>query len=190
MTAYARMLATYFAGFRIDNCHSTPIHVAEHILDEARRVRPDLYVVAELFTGSEEMDYIFVKRLGLSSLVREAMQAWSTAELSRLVHRHGGSPIGSFEVDETTRSDNLSPAASSTAETANGTLSREIFRTLKPTPVHALFMDCTHDNETPAQKRDARDTLPNAALVSMCSCATGSVMGYDEIYPRLIDLVH
>ncbi|EQL00642.1 glycogen debranching enzyme [Ophiocordyceps sinensis CO18] len=190
MTAYARMLAKHFAGFRIDNCHSTPIHVAEHILDEARNIRPDLYVVAELFTGSEEMDYVFVKRLGLSSLVREAMQAWSTAELSRLVHRHAGRPIGSFEVDETTRSDTLSPAASPTAETTNDRLSREIIRTIRPTPVHALFMDCTHDNETPAQKRDARDTLPNAALVSMCSSATGSVMGYDEIYPRLIDLVN
>ncbi|KND89929.1 Glycogen debranching enzyme [Tolypocladium ophioglossoides CBS 100239] len=190
MTDYARMLAKYFAGFRIDNCHSTPIHVAEHILDEARRVRPDLYVVAELFSGSEEMDYVFVKRLGLSSLIREAMQAWSTAELSRLVHRHGGRPIGSFEVDEITKSDSNSSAMSPTRNEANGDLTREIIRRIKPTPVHALFMDCTHDNETPAQKRDARDTLPNAALVSMCSSATGSVMGYDEIYPRLIDLVN
>ncbi|KJZ72119.1 hypothetical protein HIM_08492 [Hirsutella minnesotensis 3608] len=192
MTAYARMLAKYFAGFRIDNCHSTPIHVAEHILDEARRVRPDLYVVAELFTGSEETDYVFVKRLGLSSLVREAMQAWSTAELSRLVHRHGGRPIGSFEVDEVTRSSpgSGSPPTSPMAEGTNGHRSREIVRRVRPTPVHALFMDCTHDNETPAQKRDARDTLPNAALVSMCSSATGSVMGYDEIYPKLVDLVN
>ena len=51
-------------------------------------------------------------------------------------------------------------------------------------------MDCTHDNEMPAQKRDARDTLPNAALVSMCASSTGSVMGYDEVYPKLVDLVH
>ena len=51
-------------------------------------------------------------------------------------------------------------------------------------------MDCTHDNEVPAQKRDARDTLPNAALVDICACATGSVMGYDEIYPRLLNIVH
>lgn len=181
MTKYARLLAKYFVGLRIDNCHSTPIHVAEHILDEARRVRPDLYVVAELFSGSEETDYFFVKRLGLSSLIREAMQAWSTAELSRLVHRHGGRPIGSFEVDEASTTD--TPGS-------KGNLSREIVKQIRPTPVHALFMDCTHDNETPAQKRDARDTLSNAALVSMCSSATGSVMGYDEIYPRLIDLVN
>lgn len=195
MTKYARMLAKYFAGLRIDNCHSTPIHVAEHILDEARRVRPDLYVVAELFSGSEEMDYVFVKRLGLSSLIREAMQAWSTGELSRLVHRHGGRPIGSFEVDEVSRSERRTSTSSlstngTEAVQNDGEYSREIIRTIKPTPVHALFMDCTHDNETPAQKRDARDTLPNAALVNMCSSATGSVMGYDEIYPRLIDLVN
>ncbi|PHH81883.1 hypothetical protein CDD82_7639 [Ophiocordyceps australis] len=192
MTAYARMLAKLFNGFRIDNCHSTPMHVAEYILDEARRVRPDLYIVAELFTGSEEMDYVFVKRLGISSLVREAMQAWSTAELSRLVHKHGGRPIGSFEVDEVTRLDASSSSTSLSSlsqRTSNGSLCREIVRRIKPTPVHALFMDCTHDNEMPAQKRDARDTLPNAALVSMCSSATGSVVGYDEIYPQLVDLV-
>lgn len=196
MTKYARMLAKYFAGFRIDNCHSTPLHVAEHILDEARKVRPDLYVVAELFTGSEEMDYVFVKRLGLSALIREAMQAWSTGELSRLVHRHGGRPIGSFELDEISRAEAKSPMkATGDVRIGNGhdasePQTREIVHRFKPQPVQALFMDCTHDNEVPAQKRDARDTLPNAALVNMCSSATGSVMGYDEIYPKLIELVH
>lgn len=192
MTKYARTLAKYFAGFRIDNCHSTPLHVAEHVLDEARRVRPNLYVVAELFSGSEEMDYVFVKRLGLSSLIREAMQSWSTGELSRLVHRYGGRPIGSFEVDEITRLPN--PGSTPASPTGNGTngfeLSREVLRNIKPSTVQALFMDCTHDNEVPAQKRDARDTLPNAALVCMCASASGSVMGYDEIYPKLVDLVN
>jgi len=187
ITEYAKMLARYFAGFRIDNCHSTPIHVAEHILDAARRVRPDLYVVAELFSGSEEMDYLFVKRLGLSALIREAMQAWSTGELSRLVHMHGGRPIGSFEVDEVSSA--VIRAPSDGSETNGSQQTREIIRRIKRVPVQALFMDCTHDNEVPAQKRDARDTLPNAALVSMCASATGSVMGYDEIYPKLVDLV-
>lgn len=188
MAKYTRMMAKYFTGFRIDNAHSTPLHVAEFLLDEARRVRPNLFVVAELFTGSEEMDYVFVKRLGISSLIREAMQAWGTGELSRLVHRHGGRPIGSFEVDEISGADNKNLPNGYSQGHSN--CERALVRNIKQTPVHALFMDCTHDNEVPAQKRDARDTLPNAALVAMCSSSTGSVMGYDEVYPKLVDIVH
>ncbi|KAE8388292.1 glucanotransferase domain of glycogen debranching enzyme-domain-containing protein [Aspergillus alliaceus] len=184
MTRYTRLMAKYFSGFRIDNCHSTPLGVAEYLLDEARKVRPNLTVFAELFTGSEEADYIFVKRLGINALIREAMQAWSTGELSRLVHRHGGRPIGSFDLD-------LPTAGSSHAIASASTDGREeTISHIRPCPVQALFMDCTHDNEMPAQKRTAVDTLPNAALVAMCASAIGSVMGYDEVYPKLVDLVH
>ncbi|PYH99927.1 glycogen debranching enzyme [Aspergillus ellipticus CBS 707.79] len=184
MTRYTRLMAKYFSGFRIDNCHSTPLVVAEYLLDEARKVRPNLTVFAELFTGSEEADYIFVKRLGINALIREAMQAWSTGELSRLVHRHGGRPIGSFDLD-------LPSSGSSHAIASSGIDSgKENVSHIRPTPVQALFMDCTHDNEMPTQKRTAKDTLPNAALVSMCASAIGSVIGYDEIYPKLVDLVH
>ncbi|KAL9079610.1 MAG: hypothetical protein Q9157_001495 [Trypethelium eluteriae] len=188
MAKYTRLMAKYFTAFRIDNCHSTPIHLAEYMLDEARKVRPNLAIAAELFSGSEEMDYMFVKRLGISCLIREAMQAWTTQEVSRLVHMHSGRPIGSFEVDEISHAD----ATQQVNGTSNGTAPtrNEVIHRIKQSPVHALFMDCTHDNEVPAQKRDARDTLPNAALVAMCSSAIGSVMGYDEIYPQLIELVH
>ena len=184
MAKYTRLMAKYFSGFRIDNCHSTPLVVAEYLLDEARKVRPNLTVFAELFTGSEEADYTFVKRLGINALIREAMQAWSTGELSRLVHRHGGRPIGSFDIDL--------PSAGSghSIATADGEGGKQSISHIHTTPVQALFMDCTHDNEMPAQKRDARDTLPNAALVSLCASATGSVMGYDEVYPSLVNLVH
>jgi len=186
---YTRLMAKHFAGFRIDNAHSTPIKLAQYMLDEARRVNPNLCVVAELFSGSEDMDFRFVKELGLSCLIREAMQAWSTQELSRLCHRHMGDPIGSFETDEVI---NVASQHDALTNGTNGATSGrpEMIRIIKQSPVHALFMDCTHDNEMPAQKRDARDTLPNAALVAMCACATGSVMGYDEIYPQLIELVH
>ena len=80
-------MAKYFHGFRIDNCHSTPIHVASYFLDLARSINPDLYIIAKLF----------VSRLGINSLIREAMSAWSPYELSRQVHRLGGKqPNGSF----------------------------------------------------------------------------------------------
>lgn len=190
MARYTRLMAKFFVGFRIDNCHSTPLVVAEYLLDHAREVRPNLAVYAELFTGSEEMDYVFVKRLGISALVREAMQAWSTGEMSRLVHMHGGRPIGSFEIDEVS-GNKKAPGMSPKANGADGFSppKSEFVHRIKQNSVHALFVDCTHDNELPAQKRDARDTLPNSTLVNMCACATGSVMGYDEIYPKYVDIV-
>ncbi|KAJ6193393.1 LOW QUALITY PROTEIN: glycogen debranching enzyme [Bipolaris maydis] len=157
MAKYTRLMA------KIDNCHSTPLHLAEYMLDQARSVNSNIM-----------MDYKFCMKLGICALIREAMQAWSTQELSRLVHRHGGVPIGSFETDEVLNAAHATDGADT---------SKPIIKKIKRSPVHALFMDCTHDNETPAQKRDARDTLPTAALVAI-------VFGFDEVYPELIELVH
>ncbi|RPA84891.1 hypothetical protein BJ508DRAFT_205664 [Ascobolus immersus RN42] len=178
MQKYTEQMAACFHGFRIDNCHSTPVHVAQTFLDAARRVRNDLYVFAELFTGNENTDKVFVQQLGLNSLIREAMQAWSTGELSRLVHKHGGLPIGSFHQE-----DKVNRISARGSEGSN-------ILPVAGVNIHALFMDCTHDNEMPYQKRFAADTLPNGALVAMCDCAVGSVAGYDEVYPKHLDVVN
>lgn len=171
MAEYTQKMANIFHAFRIDNCHSTPIHVAEYLLDRAREVRPELYVCAELFTGSPERDMQFISVLGLNSLIREAMATGSPGDLGRNTVEYGGQSLGSFQ-------------PTSEYHPQKGELNHKIHS--KP---HALFADCTHDNETPGQRRLAVDALPNAAVVAMSVCATASVLGYDLLVPKHINIV-
>ncbi|KAI8894654.1 glucanotransferase domain of glycogen debranching enzyme-domain-containing protein [Globomyces pollinis-pini] len=187
-TEYTVKMAKIFHGVRIDNCHSTPIHVAAYLLDQARKINPNLYVYAELFSGSEQNDILFVSQLGINSLIREAMNAWDPKELSRLTHRHGGSPFGSISLPASHFPlDMLGHDIGSDYHPMDS--KSEFIIQLQPSLPHALFMDCTHDNETPVQKRTAVDTLSTAAIVAMSICAVGSVKGYDEVIPKLLDIV-
>ena len=96
MARYVRRMARIFPALRLDNAHGTPLHVAAAMLDAARAVRPDIYVNAELFTGSLARDVEYVSRLGINSFVRESMQANDAADLARSVYSYGGSPIASM----------------------------------------------------------------------------------------------
>lgn len=185
MTKYVTSLAKTFQGFRIDNCHSTPLEVGTRMLDAARVVRPDLYVCAELFTGSEETDLLFVRELGINSLVRESYNAWDPKELSRLLYRFGlGKPIGSMDGVCMTNKEEI------TSPTGQGPTRQAVIIPLNGSLPHALLYDLTHDNESPLDKRSAEDALSTGALVAFSNSATGSVKGFDDLYPKLLNLVH
>lgn len=184
MTEYVNSLASTFEGFRIDNCHSTPLHVGVTLLDAARVVNPDLYVCAELFTGSEETDTLFVSRLGINSLIREAGNAWDPKELSRLLYRHGlGKPIGSMDDACMTSKEELPPP------TGKGPTRNCVVIPHNGSVPHALFYDLTHDNESYLDKRSAEDALSTGALITFSHSAIGSVKGFDDLYPKLLNLV-
>ncbi|EIW71077.1 hypothetical protein TREMEDRAFT_37541 [Tremella mesenterica DSM 1558] len=184
MTAYAELLAGMFDGFRLDNCHSTPLHLGVAIIDAGRRVNPNLYIMAELFTGSQEMDLKFVRELGINSLVREAYNGHDVKDFAALLYRYGvGQPIGSMDQACLSSNEELAPPF------AKGAARPCVIMPLHGSVPHAVFYDVTHDNESPRDKRTAEDALSTGALVTFTKAALGSNKGFDDLYPKLLDLV-
>jgi len=161
---YAAVTAGVFHGVRLDNCHSTPLHVAEHVLRAARRVRPDLYVFAELYAGGESAACHVTNRLGINATVEVALHQHSARQLAERVDESGLLPLGAF-----------------TARQTDWLVRR------RRTP--AILFDQTHDDASPLERRTYVDPLPSAAVVSAASSAVGSNRGYDELVPRTISVI-
>ena len=66
-------MATIFQGIRIDNCHSTSLHVLEYFTEYARSINPNLFVFAELFTSNNVTDAVYTRQIGLNALIRESI---------------------------------------------------------------------------------------------------------------------
>jgi len=161
---YAAETARVFHGIRLDNCHSTPLHVAEYVLSAARHVRPDLYVFAELYAGAQSAACHVANRLGLSATVEVALHTHSAWKLAELVQVAGEVPLGAFVTRQT-----------------DWLIGR------RRTP--SILFDQTHDDASPLQRRTYVDPLPSAAVVSAASSAVGSNRGYDELIPRTISVI-
>jgi len=174
MEQYVVSMARIFKGFRLDNAHGTALAVSDYLLTQARKANPTLLLIAELFTGSADLDALYVSRLGINLLIREAMTARTPRDLSSLVYCYGNGEVRSVGCIE--------PCA----EHAESLIVRPYEQPttlLVPTATPALFYDCTHDNATPAQVRTAMDALPNAAIVCFTNSAVASTRGYDELLP-------
>jgi glycogen debranching enzyme len=157
MAEYTRTVSKWSHGLRIDNCHSTPMHVGQYLLDEARNENPNCFILAELFTNSRATDILFTNTLGLNALVHEGMSRSDAKDFSTMLHIYGGPPIGTFsELPHT-----CLPA-----------------RALLP---RACVFDATHDTHFPAQDNHSyRHHMPMAALSSMINNSVGSTRGFDE----------
>ncbi|OII76834.1 glycogen debranching protein [Cryptosporidium andersoni] len=187
MSDYCTTVASIFHGIRLDNCHSTPPHVAKYMLRKSRKVRPNLWVYAELFTGNFDVDLEFERQLGLNALIREAMRANDPGSLGYLVSTYSSNGIGGLM---------CIPSLYQTIDLNNNTGEVNVelpqlkgVQPLVRRPCPALFFDCTHDNETPSEIRTPVDTLPTAALVASAACALGSTRGFDELVPHNISVV-
>jgi glycogen debranching enzyme len=73
MKQYVVLNASIFNGLRLDNAHATELAVGEYMVRKARKVNKNLLVFAELFTGSGDVDALYVKKLGIDALLREVI---------------------------------------------------------------------------------------------------------------------
>ena len=162
---YAALTASAFHGIRLDNCHSTPLHVAEYVLRAARRVRPDLYVFAELYAGAEAAACNVANRLGIYATIEVALHAHSAGQLAQRVSAARGVPLGAFVTRQT-----------------DWLIGRRRALT--------ILFDQSHDDASPLQCRTYVDPLSSAAVVCAASSAVGSNRGYDELVPRTISVIN
>lgn len=163
MIEYVQGMASVADGFRLDNTHSTPVHACQYLLQAARSKNPNLFVMAELFTSSAELDAMFCQKLNLNGLVRELQNRYDTKSLGDYFHHL------------------------TCREAVLGMIDQE-FKDLKGRPYQVLrsrqpediLYDCTHDNPAVVEKfQTGRIALPHIGLNSMADKAIATTWGYD-----------
>lgn len=92
-------------------------------------------------------------------------------------------PIGSMDGACLTSAEELPPP------TGKGPTRPCLVTPLNGSMPHALLYDLTHDNESYLDKRSAEDALSTGALVTFSYSALGSVKAFDDLYPKLLNLV-
>jgi glycogen debranching enzyme len=153
MSEYVAGLGKIFDGVRIDNAHSTPMHIAKYLLAKLRSANPNSYVLAEFFTNSRESEAEATRELGINGLIREMQNYGNCKDLSTQCHSYGGcqeqiiGKINDYYLDYSTD---------------------KSYRRIKQRYPLPVFYDMTHDNESTIQKYPPGTiSLPHLALGSV-----------------------
>lgn len=166
-------MASIADGFRLDNTHSTPIHVCQYLLQAARTKNNNLFVMAELFTSSSKLDAMFCQKLNLNGLVRELQQRGDTKATGDYFHWITCRQQVLGVVDETFIDIRDRPYKQLTNRTPED-----------------IIYDCTHDNESVRDKfQTGRMALPHIGLASMADKCIATTWGYDQLVHKQIHCV-
>jgi glycogen debranching enzyme len=202
MTTYVRQNAIAFHGLRVDNCHSTPLHVLRHMTAVARSQRPDIILIGELFTGSVEKDVEYVRTCGLNLLIRDALfksvrvacSSKNIVFLSLPPHASYGSgndllSLGGSLVHNSgcAQPSHLSSFGSRNLLVHWGV--RQPMLLKAPTCPPCIIFDITHDNESPVPSRGSAYVANLMTLVCAQTCAVGSTRGVEELISHKISVV-
>ena len=152
MRKYIQSVSDVVHGLRLDNAHSTPLPVSEYFIKEARKINPDMYIVAELFTGSEDLDIKYINHIGINAFIREGARHVEPNQMTHMLWSAGGVPIAAVDL-----------------------LDREsVLKSVRQIP--GVIFDLTHDNQPPGF-----DPLAVSASFAMSVSPYASNRGYDDM---------
>lgn len=196
MKTYIQLAAFLFDGFRLDNCHNTPIPLLEDLIPSARLVRPSLFILAELFTSNQHTDVEYVRRVGIDMIVREVCTIPSYAcslsnspndhdndndNIGRTSNQYIANPM-ELQQQGKTFGDLLYAAGGDDLGTLQAI--SEIPRYITNTRLPVVLFDLTHDNSSYLQRYQL-ETIPSVTvLAGMAVAHVASTRGHDIAYPQ------
>ena len=151
MEDYISSCASIAAALRIDNAHSTPIEVAEYMLAAARRVNPNIFVMAELFTD-DQTGFNYINRIGINAFMKEGHYGRDVWAMDSILQHCGGHPL--VPIDSLNHNSEIIPQRS----------------------IPGVLFDLTHDNMD-----IKFDHGLVSAGCSMAAAPVASTRGYDDI---------
>lgn len=161
MKQYLNSVASVVQALRLDNAHSTPLPVSEYFIREARKVNPNLYIIAELFTGSDDLDIKYINHIGINAFIREGARHIQPNQMTHLLWSAGGLPVAALDLID----------------------SSSIIRPIRQIP--GVIFDLTHDNTAPTF-----DPLTISTAYAMSCAPYASNRGYDDMLsfvPSVVD---